>query len=351
MVGWNKMVAVVIDPYPNIEFYIVGDRDRTVPLRTLPDGTPIKSPHEKKVDLMHNLFARHTNANITSVRFPDKSTAADWTTYWKHELNRHSQDTLIVIYFHGQAGGRTDYSFNIPAFPQSKANANELIRIANRSKTDCTFLLDCHIRTRIPTPWSNKENNVEIIARGQVLQDHRGNVIPDKGGFTESLVRNLECFSITFKKRKKALSIPEALAPDKEMSSNPLRVQHGWIDKKVVFRIKISPVLTRMASGNGPTKLVFVKERIQAPGKVTWPLPVRIQIQEAEERGEMRARAYNMDKMPKPRQYAVELADEGYSEHDADDMEGVEGSEHVDHVSDGSFNGDGDGNDTLFMPQ
>ncbi|KAK4899126.1 hypothetical protein LTR27_003356 [Elasticomyces elasticus] len=360
MVGWNKIVAVVVDPYPTIKLYVVGDRDRAVALPEF-DGKPIKTPHEKKVDLMYNLFAKHTNADIISVRFPTGSTAADWTAYWKHELNKHPEDALIIIYFHGLAGGRTEYNFNMPGFPHNKANAHELIKIANCSKTDCTFLLDCHIKTRFPRPWSNDKNNVELIARGQVLQDHRGNVLPDKGDFTESLVRNLENFATGigshFESVKKPRSIPEVLAKDKSMYSNPVRP--AWFDrtrykdKKVVCRVKISPTLTRMTRQNGPAKLVFVRERIQAPGLVKWPLPVRVQIQEAEERGEKRATVYNMDNMPKDRAIQIELVDEGFSENDGEDAEWSGGSEHDNNASNGEGNGVGDGNDTLslFIPQ
>ena len=104
MVGWNKMVRVVVNPYRRGRLYIIDDRDRDVPLPVVA-GRTVKTPHQKKVDLIYSLFTDHTNFEIISVRFPPNSTPAAWTAYWKRELNRQSADSLVFIYFDGKAGG------------------------------------------------------------------------------------------------------------------------------------------------------------------------------------------------------------------------------------------------------
>ncbi|TKA68204.1 hypothetical protein B0A55_09370 [Friedmanniomyces simplex] len=150
--------------------------------------------------------------------------------------------------------------------------------------------------------WNH--NNVEIIARPPLLQDPRGNIIPNKGDFNESVVRNLKEYAKNLKGNgkfagHKALkSIPEIMARDTDMYSNPLRPvwfdRTRYEDEGIVCRGKISPELSRQA---GKDQLVFVRERIQGPGKVKWPAPVMEQIAIAREQGRS-GKIYNMENMP-----------------------------------------------------
>ncbi|KAK5742464.1 hypothetical protein LTR17_003266 [Elasticomyces elasticus] len=292
MVGWNKTDIVVVDPYPTGELYIIDGRDRTVPLRILKNGTALRTPHENKIDRMYNLFANHTNFNITDVCFPHGSTKTDWEEYWQTELNRHAEDTLIIIYFHGGAGYADEkYAFVVPGFPgKSEVNAFELIQTANQSKSDCIFLLDCSIQSRFTTKWANNQNNVEVSARPQLLQTPQGSIIPHKGHFTESVVRNLMGFAKglndEFKGYKALRSIPEIMMSDTAMYSNPLRPfwfdRTKYKDEEVVARGKISPELSRAA---GNDQLIFVKEFIQGEGEVKWPEPTKDQIEKARAEG------------------------------------------------------------------
>ncbi|KAK3655697.1 hypothetical protein LTR56_003346 [Elasticomyces elasticus] len=339
MVGWNKTDIVVEDPYPTGELYIIDGRDRNVPLPLMRNGKVFRTTHEAKVDRMYHLFATHTNFNITDVRFPHGSTADDWTQYWDQELNKHPEDTLIIIYFHGGAGYEDDnYSFAVPGFPgKSEVNAFELIEIANKSKSDSIFLLDCYIQTRFTTKWVNKENNVEVSARSPRMQTPQGNIIPHKGDFTESIVRNLKDYAKGLSRKyagHKALkSIPEIMKDDADMYSNPLRPvwfdRTRYKDEKPVARGKVSPQLSRAA---GIAQLVFVKEWIQGEGEVKWPKPTNDQIEKAraEERGD---RICNECKqlIARPVGSITPVEDaESLDDDDEDegiDMEGVQGNE------------------------
>ena len=114
MVGWNKLEFPVIDPYSKLQVYIIDDRDQSQTLRKVSNRF-VKTLHQKKVDLIYDLFEKYTNAAINSVRFPHGSTQATWDAYWLMELNSHSRDTLIIIYFHGLAGGPDkQYSLYVP---------------------------------------------------------------------------------------------------------------------------------------------------------------------------------------------------------------------------------------------
>ena len=194
------------------------------------------------------------------------------------------------------------------------------------------FLLDCFIQSRFTQKWKTINNNVEISSAAPPMQDALGNIMPGKGDFTESVVRNLKGLAkgidTTYKKWRALHSIPEILAKDKNMYSNPQRP--AWFDKTeyeaetVISRGKICPVLTRRATQAGNRQLVFVRERIQDSGLVKWPAPVMEQIEEAERRGYKEAVIYNEANMPPARPSGEVKPLEDGDSLDEDDDEAVD---------------------------
>lgn len=118
---------------------------------------------------------------------------------------------------------------------------------------DCLMILDCFVPTRFQDKWSQKNGNVEIIAGGAAMQDHLGRrEIDHNSDFTKAFAFNTLSFvdeiDGRFKRSQAPRSIPELMAHDKEMASNPLRL---WLDKTTdggedtVKRIKIIPQKVR----------------------------------------------------------------------------------------------------------
>ncbi len=118
------------------------------------------------------------------------------------------------------------------------------------------MILDCWLPTRFRKCWHRStviKGNTEIFSSGQILQNLGGRAVDTAGQFTKALTRTVRDYvDNVFAERdmpenrrrfKKApRSIPEIMAVDKNIDSNPRRV---WINttgrphRKLVKRIKI----------------------------------------------------------------------------------------------------------------
>ena len=149
--------------------------------------------------------------------------------------------------------------------------------MVNNGSADAMFLLDCWVHTRISKKWRLPQTlgedltmvstgkALEILARPQRLQDPDGQIRVDKGDFTKAMVRNLDNFVKgirgKFKNCKTLRSIPQLMARDRIIYSNPTRI---WInrtragDEDLVNRFLIDPYLVRKTG-----KIEFFAKTIQ----------------------------------------------------------------------------------------
>ena len=133
--------------------------------------------------------------------------------------------------------------------PKRGIDAHEFLELLCKSAPDSMLLLDCWLHTRITAKWKRESSNTEIILRGQEMQDHYGQKTHGEIDFTDALVSNrqryVETLSSGEHKGAKALrSIPQIMASDREMHTNPQRIwlDRTWAgDEKVVYRFKVDP--------------------------------------------------------------------------------------------------------------
>ena len=68
--------------------------------------------HDSKCDLMRSFFKACTDYEVKGVYFPSGSTLSEFSTYWGNELSTKGAGDLVVIYYHGRAGGNgEDYTW------------------------------------------------------------------------------------------------------------------------------------------------------------------------------------------------------------------------------------------------
>ena len=61
--------------------------------------------HRSKCDLVRSFADKLTNCEFKSVRFPQGTSRKGFSEYWKQELSGKGAGDLIIIYYHGRAGG------------------------------------------------------------------------------------------------------------------------------------------------------------------------------------------------------------------------------------------------------
>lgn len=98
-------------PYKAGALYIVDDIDTAAPRRSIM-GRERPDMHHFNCTAVRCLFQKYTTYDIHSVRFPPGTTEATYLRYWEQELAKYTEDDLIVIYYHGNAGGEDgDYGW------------------------------------------------------------------------------------------------------------------------------------------------------------------------------------------------------------------------------------------------
>jgi hypothetical protein len=102
--------------YKNGHVYIVDDVDPDAPVKTIMGKEKVDS-HTYKCDLIRELFTKHSNFEVHSVRFRKGAKGKDAETYWQRELQSKTRDDLLIIFFHGKAGGEDEeYKWSV-TFP------------------------------------------------------------------------------------------------------------------------------------------------------------------------------------------------------------------------------------------
>ncbi|KAK3717186.1 hypothetical protein LTR37_005895 [Vermiconidia calcicola] len=253
--------------YSNTHVYIMDDVDPDAPAKKV--GKKLKiHPHTFNCNSVRDFFNDHTECHVHSVRFQNDAKGKDVFAYWKDELETKTADDLLIIYFHGQAGGEEEtYKWALSQHPKTQINAYNLIKLLNDSNAECLFLLDCFIHTRITNKWKRVSGNTEIIARPDRMHQPDGKVAEHDSDFTSALITNLDDFITRideeegFKGYKAMKSIPELMARDTEMYSNPQRIwlsRTAYGEDKVVVRFKVDPCLIRQTG-----KMEFFAVQIQ----------------------------------------------------------------------------------------
>lgn len=60
--------------------------------------------HEENCIAIPDFFTDYSNYKIKGVILPDDATVGEFMAYWKHEIANWSEDTFIIVYYHGDAG-------------------------------------------------------------------------------------------------------------------------------------------------------------------------------------------------------------------------------------------------------
>lgn len=166
---------------------------------------------------------------------------------------------------------QTDHvSRTLSQYPKIQVNAFELIKMVTKCPADSYFLLDCFFPTRWVHRFSKEAvGHNEISVRPELAKYPDGRIMEHDGDFTESIVEDLKDFvkgindKYRWGKRKKMVSIPDVLAVDQAMYSNPLR---HWLsrtkfgDTTQVKRFRFCPKRLRRDD-----KLEFLTVVIQGP--------------------------------------------------------------------------------------
>lgn len=108
--------------YPHESFtkttvYIIDDRDplaneRSGRLASRLGKGKSYDEHSRKCEQISDWFGMITDYEVKSVKFPAKSKPAQFFAYWDSELKNVSAGHLIIIYYHGKAGGNgEDYTW------------------------------------------------------------------------------------------------------------------------------------------------------------------------------------------------------------------------------------------------
>lgn len=108
--------------YRSTHLYIVDDIDPNAqPRRGGRRGGRVDS-HTYKCNTIREFFRDYTNVEIHSVRFPQGTRGNGFLNYWREELATKSTDDLVIVYFHGSAGGEDeDYKWSVPVHHQTCA--------------------------------------------------------------------------------------------------------------------------------------------------------------------------------------------------------------------------------------
>ena len=93
--------------YRNGHVYIVDDVDENAEVRTIV-GQAKRESHSYKCELIRVLFREHSQYQVHSVRFPKGAKGKDVEAYWRGELQTKTRDDLLIVFFHGKAGGQDD---------------------------------------------------------------------------------------------------------------------------------------------------------------------------------------------------------------------------------------------------
>lgn len=77
-------------------------------------GRPLIDVHTSKCGYVRDLFERHSDYQVHSVRFPEGATRKQFWDYWERELRSKQPEDLVIIYFHGKAGNEeTNYTWSV----------------------------------------------------------------------------------------------------------------------------------------------------------------------------------------------------------------------------------------------
>ena len=83
------------------------------------------SEHSINCGLMRSLFEKGLDCEVQNVSFPKKSRKGDFLSYWDEQLADKDESSLIIIYYHGNAGGNGEnYEWSVvpPITEENKAN-------------------------------------------------------------------------------------------------------------------------------------------------------------------------------------------------------------------------------------
>lgn len=90
--------------YKNVHVYIVDDVDPGAEgLQVM--GMEKRDPHAFKCNVVRKFFKKYSDFEVHSVRFKKWSKLKHVADYWKEELKDKTSEDLLIVFFHGQAGG------------------------------------------------------------------------------------------------------------------------------------------------------------------------------------------------------------------------------------------------------
>ena len=97
-------------PY-NTHVYIMDDIDPNAPAKKVLGRQKLDS-HTFKCDTIRELFNQFSDCEVHSVRFEARSKAKDVLLWWRNEIRNKSRSDLLIIFYHGRAGGEdSDYTW------------------------------------------------------------------------------------------------------------------------------------------------------------------------------------------------------------------------------------------------
>lgn len=106
--------------YNSIHVYIVDDPDRNPTQqrgRALTHLVEKPDIHKWSCKVATDFFTKYGSAVIHPVCFPSGTTETAYFQFWTQELGKLTSDDLMIIYYHGEAGGQDEeWSWYVPSY-------------------------------------------------------------------------------------------------------------------------------------------------------------------------------------------------------------------------------------------
>lgn len=93
--------------YQTAHLYIIDDIDPNAQPALQRNRRRVPA-HTHKCNIIRDLFKDSTNCEVHSVRFPQGTRGREFFAYWRNELSTKTANDVVIIYFHGSAGGEEE---------------------------------------------------------------------------------------------------------------------------------------------------------------------------------------------------------------------------------------------------